>query len=53
MTEIVEMLKYILNSQVRINRGILNHKGKSLVNLLINCVIKAYFFRGGGIFKEV
>lgn len=38
MTEIVEMLKYILNSQVHSYREILNHKGKSLVNLLITTV---------------
>lgn len=44
MNDILEEMKYILNGQVHSNREILNHKGKSLVYWLINCVISIFFF---------
>lgn len=43
MNDILEKMKYILNGQVHSNREILNHKGKSLVYWLINCVISILF----------
>ena len=43
MTDILEKINYIPNSQVHSNRDILNHKGKSLVYWLINCN-KSIFF---------
>ena len=44
MNDNLEKMKYILNAQVHSNREILNHKGKSLVYGLINCVISILFW---------